>query len=149
MKKTTRRSVVCATCGSAHWPGDDCWFCAQIARFDPERRAALLAELAEARAAGREEAVVPPRLRLPVTIVALTQTCGAFPAQWEGETSDGAAVYVRYRSGSLRVHLGPSVDAALDRPPIFRWDEGDPMDGEMDLDELKATLPDWIVIEGG
>ena len=31
----------------------------------------------------------------------LTQTCGACPSQWEGETENGAYVFIHYRHGYL------------------------------------------------
>lgn len=85
----------------------------------------------------------------PLRIVALTQTCGACPSQWEGVSDHGAAVYARYRGGRLRVHVGPGVGAAIDLPPVWEWAEGEPLDGWMDLGELRERLPGWIVVEEG
>jgi hypothetical protein len=43
-------------------------------------------------------------------IVALIQTCASHPAQWDGVTDDGRAVYVRYRWGHLWVRVGAAGD---------------------------------------
>lgn len=82
----------------------------------------------------------------PLTITSLTRTCLAVPSQWEGETSDGAAVYLRYRGGVFRLHVGPGVWEALDREPVFVWESDDDMDGWMTDDQLRAILPDWITL---
>lgn len=89
----------------------------------------------------------PDEMR-PLRIVRLEQTCGACPSQWEGETDAGAAVYVRFRSGHLDVRVGPGIDEAIDREPVFEWeDDDDPTNGYMTGEELRAVLPDWISIE--
>lgn len=95
-----------------------------------------------------EEYKRQPEETRPLRIVALEQTCGSHPSQWEGESDAGAAVYVRFRSGCLRVHVGPSIDDALDREPVFLWeDEDDPANSFMAQDEMIARLPDWITVE--
>lgn len=47
------------------------------------------------------------------TIVALTRTCRACPEQWEGETADGRAIYLRHRHGCGYVNIGPGIIAAI------------------------------------
>lgn len=85
----------------------------------------------------------------PIRIVALEQTCIACPSQWEGESAEGAAVYIRYRHGHLSVRVGPSIDEAIDRGGVFDWESDDEMDGWMDEDELRSHLPGWITLAGG
>ncbi len=79
----------------------------------------------------------------PIVITELTETCGGCPAQWEGKTTDGAEVYIRFRWGGLRLDIDGST--------VFTWE--DPQDdwrGVMDTDELRhrlkgvAELPDVI-----
>jgi len=40
-----------------------------------------------------------------IFVKTINQTCSACPSQWEGTTTDGRSVYVRYRHGGLTVHL--------------------------------------------
>jgi hypothetical protein len=73
----------------------------------------------------------------------LTKTCGACPAQWEGETFDGKRVYARYRWG----HLSVSVD----NETVFSEQLGDGYDGTLSLESLRvATLKhfNWPVSDG-
>lgn len=81
----------------------------------------------------------------PVRIVALERTCLACPAQWEGESDTGAAVYIRFREGRLRVHVGPGIDAAIDRDPVYSWRDEDRTNGWMSDTELRDRLPEWII----
>lgn len=46
-------------------------------------------------------------------VKALTKTCEAFPAQWEGQLEDGRWVYIRVRYGILSVGFGETRDAAI------------------------------------
>lgn len=85
----------------------------------------------------------------PITIIKLTRTCIACPSQWEGETSHGAAVYIRFRWGELTVHVGPSIDEAIDRPPVFATCDDGAGDSWMCDDRLRAALPPWIMIADG
>src|SRR5438094_858727 len=40
-------------------------------------------------------------------VVSLVQTCQWHPSQWEGWTSHGKAIYVRFRHGQLWIGLAP------------------------------------------
>ncbi len=84
----------------------------------------------------------------PIRIVRLEQTTFYRPSQWEGYTSQRAAVYVRFRWGELTVHVGdPSLDEHVD--PVFEWhDNDDDTNGEMTTEGLRIRLPDWITISG-
>lgn len=62
-------------------------------------------------------------------VVALSQTCGACPSQWEGETRDGRAVYIRYRWGTLTAGMGDSIDEAVGDDRFFAKQVGDGLDG--------------------
>ncbi len=81
-----------------------------------------------------------------IRIVSLKKITDSVPAQWTGETASGPLVYIRYRFGALRVHVGPGIDEAIERDPVFVWDEGDEYDGCMDEEELRELLPTWIVL---
>jgi len=63
-----------------------------------------------------------------VKIKSLTQTCGACPSQWEGETENGAYVYIRYRYGWL------SVD--IDGVHMFGQEVGDSLGSVMDTEQM-------------
>jgi hypothetical protein len=55
-------------------------------------------------------------LKFPFSI--LERTCFACPSQWEGFTSDGRGVYIRYRHDKLSVYISrtsvPSIDDCID-----------------------------------
>lgn len=72
----------------------------------------------------------------PPKVVSLTKTCGGCPAQWEGLTEDGRAVYVRYRWGILSVGVAVDVRTAV-RESRDVWSNIDRIfDGEMDTPEM-------------
>lgn len=78
----------------------------------------------------------------PVRIINCRCTCWARPSQWECETDQGAAVYLRHRDhGSVGV--GPGIDAAVENT-IYEFDEGG---WNVTLEEFASYLPDWITIE--
>src|SRR5207247_10267787 len=45
----------------------------------------------------------PLSISCPPEVVSLVQTCQCHPSQWEGWTSNGSAIYVRFRHGRLWV----------------------------------------------
>jgi hypothetical protein len=53
------------------------------------------------------EALRPLSVPFPPQVVSLVQTCECHPSQWEGWTSDGHAIYVRFRYGRLWIGLAP------------------------------------------
>lgn len=63
---------------------------------------------------------------------------GSCPSQFYGETHDGLDIYVRYRSGRLRVHIGtePGDDAYHDGNCILEADIGHPLDGSISLTQF-------------
>lgn len=65
-------------------------------------------------------------------IVSLVETCGGCPSQWDGRTSDGRYVYIRYRWGYLSVSVA-NVE-------VFGKEVGGSMRGVMDFDELRTHL---------
>lgn len=87
------------------------------------------------------------------------KTSLACPAQWEGELADGRALYIRYRSGVLRLHVAESIEEAVAAPPLFvarcgeelkREDAVDcAIDGFLDEHELREALPPWIAPPAG
>ncbi len=50
---------------------------------------------------------------MSIKIKSLALTCGAFPSQWEGETTDKRIVYIRYRFGKLGVYIAKNMKAVL------------------------------------
>jgi hypothetical protein len=56
--------------------------------------------------------------RAKVVVISLTKTSPACPAQWEGIAADGRVIYIRYRGGVFAVHVGDTIDEALDAGPI-------------------------------
>lgn len=78
-----------------------------------------------------------------ITVQTLTQTCPASPSQWEGRTTEGRWVYVRYRWGWLQVGFGATFDEAV-RDQTIERQLGDGYDGELSLDELKAATADTV-----
>ena len=58
---------------------------------------------------GNEEpqAFQPLPIAFPPEVMSLVQTCECHPSQWEGWTSDGRVIYVRFRHGSLWIGLAP------------------------------------------
>jgi hypothetical protein len=75
-----------------------------------------------------------------IFIKELIRTCSACPSQWEGRTTDGQEVCIRYRWGRLRVVVNDRT--------VFRKDIGDSLAGVIDLDEVFTHLPSNILIEG-
>lgn len=77
----------------------------------------------------------------------LKQTCEACPSQWEGKLSDGRKVYIRYRWGTLTVHVGEtkamSIEDTVATFPIASIIMGSAMDGylkEEDMLEMLSSL---------
>lgn len=83
---------------------------------------------------------------MPVKITSLRKTCSACPSQWEGETSDGRAVYIRYRWGGLSLGIGKTIEQAISGPydVDLYWGSRDGMDGYMRYAELKTRFTDEI-----
>lgn len=82
-----------------------------------------------------------------IVITKLEQTCTASPSQWEGETSDGRFVYIRYRWGRFQATCAPTLDRAVsclrsDVDAMVLADEqiAGGWDGYMSTDEMKERL---------
>jgi hypothetical protein len=77
-------------------------------------------------------------------VVALTKTCFACPAQWEGTLEDGRTIYARYRGGALSVGIGNDIDEAIENEmsdqALYADYVGYGLDGFMDFAELRAHL---------
>jgi len=82
-----------------------------------------------------------------ITVAKVTKTCGACPAQWEGQTNDGRFVYARYRWGYLCIGLGDSLGAAIaaEGGIIFEWENPDHWHGFMEYEELVHLTKDAIL----
>jgi hypothetical protein len=75
----------------------------------------------------------------------IDMTTGACPTQWEGMTTDGEFIYIRYRHGYFTCGIGETEDDAISRDVLWkevpRW-----ADGIMDWDEmmvLTEEILDW------
>jgi hypothetical protein len=77
-----------------------------------------------------------------IVVTTLVRTCLRSPSQWQGQTSDGRVVYVRYRWGCLEIGIGTSLDdAILNSGKLFERRLGGRYDGSMEIDQLReATL---------
>lgn len=89
-----------------------------------------------------------------VKVVAVVQTCGMCPSQWEGIADDGREVYARYRHGRLYVGIGATLDDAVMAgvcgrgEMLYEGDHGDEWGGYMTFDEMArhtAHVLDWPV----
>jgi hypothetical protein len=78
----------------------------------------------------------------PIIVTTLVRTSLRSPSQWEGQTSDGRTIYVRYRWGCLEIGLGTSLDDAVaNSPKLFEQQLGERYDGSMEIDQLRrATI---------
>lgn len=82
-------------------------------------------------------------------IVRLVKTCDAVPAQWEGRTDEGEDVYIRYRFGEFRVHIGPYLVSDYDNfseTLVYAAMIGGRFDGTMGDNELRLALPTFVTI---
>lgn len=61
-------------------------------------------------------------------ITEIEQTCSACPSQWEGKTSSGEYVYIRYRWGEGRIEVNYET--------VFEWSGPDGMGGFISLQEI-------------
>lgn len=81
-----------------------------------------------------------------LVLARVVRTCVAVPSQWNAWTVDGQYLYLRYRSGIGTVDAYDIEDSdAWTRIPdgaVARFDTGDPLDGEMDIEEFcqRASL---------
>lgn len=72
-----------------------------------------------------------------LTIKNIVQTCYACPSQWEAETLDGKAVYIRYRHGVLSVRLGKTIYQAINKGKLrFHELVGGDNDGYITLSKV-------------
>lgn len=83
-----------------------------------------------------------------IKCVALRQTCGGCPSQWEGETDDGREIYIRYRWGRLSLSVWPKGDPSKEEF-ISEQDIGDPLDGHLDEDRMRARLAEYLEFKDG
>lgn len=78
-----------------------------------------------------------------IAVQEIIKTCDSCPAQWEGKTTDGKMIYVRYRWGllTIEVSLKPSDDIfdALDGAEVFNQQIGAGLDGHLTYQELKSS----------
>lgn len=82
-----------------------------------------------------------------IKVVSLYHTCDACPSQWEGRTSDGKHIYVRYRWGHLTAGVAETSDDAVSQRNFIDITHGDPFDGCMSFEtlvELTQDKIDWL-----
>jgi hypothetical protein len=79
-----------------------------------------------------------------ITVTTLVQTCNACPTQWEGATTDGRTIYVRFRWGYLTIGLGNTLDEAVD-DLTFDVAFGDNLLGVLSFDQLKTITAGHFV----
>jgi hypothetical protein len=93
------------------------------------------------------EPLRPLSISFPHEVVKLVQTCQCHPSQWEGWTSDGCAIYVRFRHGRLWIGLAPDYRPAAPTMLFFArypGDNGD--DGNLRYETLRRLtegIVDW------
>lgn len=69
-------------------------------------------------------------------VVELRQTCYACPSSWEGLSSNGDEIYLRYRHGTFRLDIN-GVTA-------FSRAVGDSLDGVLSLEEAVEVTKDYL-----
>lgn len=75
-----------------------------------------------------------------ITVVKIIGTCPSNPSQWEGRTSDGYNIYIRYRWGHLIVSKSEEIDGdAVIGKEIFAARLGDPFDGKLSYRNLREV----------
>lgn len=76
-----------------------------------------------------------PKLGLDLVYLRGGGTC---PAEFHGETTDGRALYARYRGGRLAIWLAqsPGADPVNGGVELMRVDLGPPLDGTLSRDQL-------------
>lgn len=74
------------------------------------------------------------------TLKHLQKTCDGCPAQWEGQTIDDRAVYIRYRHGWLSYGVGEDIGAAVINSDKWAKKCGDDLDGYMETAVMKIHL---------
>lgn len=83
-----------------------------------------------------------------ITIVKQEKTCDMCPSQWDLWTDDGKYIYVRYRWGTLSIHMGDSEDDVWNvhkNTNIYCERISDGLDGYMTLEELKEYTKDLFI----
>jgi len=69
-------------------------------------------------------------------VVWLVQTSTASPSQWEGKTSNGLGVYIRYRHHGLYIKIGTGLEPELELR-MAHVQTADKYGDAMTLEELK------------
>ena len=82
-----------------------------------------------------------------ISVVSVQCTSGGWPSQWEGRTSDGRPICVRYRSGYLSVRIGSKgeSDGSMGEE-VFGKVRGDDADGHLlyrDLQKETQGVVSW------
>lgn len=81
-------------------------------------------------------------------IKTLKRTILACPASFEGETSDGKFIYIRYRNGNLRAGIWETEKAMWKEMPwvfnVFSGKVGKDLDGWLNYEKLKELLKEQL-----
>ena len=89
----------------------------------------------------------PLPISFPPEVINLVQTCECHPSQWEGWTSDGRVIYVRFRHSQLWIGLAPDYRRTAPTTLFvarYAGERGD--DGDLryeTLQHLTEGIVDW------
>lgn len=87
---------------------------------------------------------LPPDVHVfSLEVVSLVQTCQCYPSQWEGWTSGGELIHVRFRHGRLWIGLAPDRDVAPTMPFVARYPGDDGNSGFLRLTRLTEAVVGW------
>jgi hypothetical protein len=93
------------------------------------------------------EPFCPLAISCPPEVVNLVQTCERHPSQWEGWTSDGSVIYVRFRYRRLWIGLAPDYRRTAPTMLFVARHPGDDGDGGYlryhTLQRLTEGVVDW------
>jgi len=76
---------------------------------------------------------------MKINVKNITRYSSGCPTQWDGETTNGGKLYIRYRWGCLTVDLNDKE--------IFNSKVGDEFDGVMsdeDMKKVTGSVINWI-----
>ena len=78
-------------------------------------------------------------------VKSLTLTCGACPTQWEGKTSDGKYIYIRFRGGNFRGCVADyEWDTVNAENAQVVWNDGTNWCGIMEDSHMKELTKDLL-----
>lgn len=75
-------------------------------------------------------------MKSPIVVTRIRSTTSACPAQWEGLTNEGLAIFARHRWGHLSIRLAEQNTDSFGQT-IFEAEHGGPLSGDLDFETLK------------